>query len=49
MLCNPSGQPETLAVDVSGAEQIYAVGSCRPEGGACVLAAQSFVIYARNE
>lgn len=45
MLCNPSGRAETLPVDVSGAERIYAVGAGRPEGRACVLEAQSFVIY----
>lgn len=44
MLCNPSGRAETLAVDVSGAEQIYAVGSGRAKGASFMLDAQSFVI-----
>ena len=44
MLCNPSGREERLAVDLSGTEQLYAVGSCRPDGSSCVLEAQSFAI-----
>ena len=49
MLCNPSGSPQRLDVDITGLEQLYAVGSCRPDGAACIAEAQSFAIYACNE
>ncbi len=47
MLCNPSDRAETLPVDLTGYERIYAVGDgCRKEQG-CLLDAQSFVIFRR--
>lgn len=45
MLCNPSGQTEKLPVDVSGFEQIFAIGAGKQDGKECALEAQSFVIY----
>lgn len=44
MLCNPSECAETLAVDLTGTEQIYAIGAGRQEGVKYVLEEQSFVI-----
>ena len=44
MLCNPSGHTETLAVDLTGCEQIFAIGVGRQEGQKYLLGEQSFVV-----
>lgn len=45
MLCNPSDRAETMEVDVTGTESIYAIGSYIQGGKECTLDAQSFVIF----
>ena len=45
MLCNPSGQAETLPVDVRDFEQIFVIGAGKQDGKECMLETQSFVIY----
>ena len=45
MLCNPSGRSEALSVDVSGWEQIFAIGTGKRDGKEYILEPQSFVIY----
>lgn len=44
MLCNPSGQEETIPVKTEITDVIYRIGSVRTEGNGCVLEPQSFVI-----
>lgn len=44
MLCNPSDHAETLDVDMTGFEQIYAIGTGKQGAEGYTLGAQSFVI-----
>ena len=44
MLCNPSNHVETLDLDLTGYEQIFAIGEGRQIGNDYELSAQSFVI-----
>lgn len=47
MLCNPSNHVETVEVDVTECEQIFAVGAGRQSGMEYRLEPQSFVIYCK--
>lgn len=44
MLCNPSSHAESLAMDMSGYEDIFMIGEGSKDGKEYVLEAQSFVI-----
>lgn len=44
MLCNPSDHAETIDIDMTGFERIYAIGNGNQDGGGYTLSAQSFVI-----
>lgn len=49
MVCNPSGEEETLSLNVAGAARLFAVGSAEPAGEACVLGAQSFAVFVKGQ
>ena len=43
-LCNPSAHVEEIALDISGTDEVFVIGSVKQADGSCILGAQSFAI-----